>query len=187
MRRFALVVMLALSACRGGTEPAAVVQPPLVVKDAVPEYYESEKGRYAVTALVAGLVHPWGLAFLPDGAMLVTERPGRLRRITQTGEISEPIGGLPTIFVDGQAGLLDVAVSPTYATDQLVYMSFAEPTLRGNKAGTAVLLISTDLDELVELADSIAVVSNGSIVGRLENDGRARDRIGELMVGGSAS
>ena len=139
MRRFALVVMLALSACRGGTEPAAVVQPPLVVKDAVPEYYESEKGRYAVTALVAGLVHPWGLAFLPDGAMLVTERPGRLRRITQTGEISEPIGGLPTIFVDGQAGLLDVAVSPTYATDQLVYMSFAEPTLRGNKAGTAVL------------------------------------------------
>ena len=55
------------------------------------------------------------------------------------------------------------------------------------QTGTAVLLISTDLDELVELADSIAVVSNGSIVGRLENDGRARDRIGELMVGGSAS
>ena len=139
MRRFAVVVMLALSACRGGTEPAAVVQPPQGVKDAVPEYYESEKGRYAVTELVTGLVHPWSLAFLPDGAMLVTERPGRLRRITQAGEISEPIDGLPTIFVDGQAGLLDVAVSPTYATDQLVYVSFAEPTLRGNRAGTAVL------------------------------------------------
>ena len=138
MRRFAVVVMLALSACRGGTEPVAV-QPPLAVKDAVPEYYESEKGRYAVTELVTGLVHPWGLAFLPDGAMLVTERPGRLRRITQAGEISEPISGLPKIFVDGQAGLLDVAVSPSFATDQWVYLSFAEPTLRGNKAGTAVL------------------------------------------------
>ena len=139
MRRLAVVVLLALSACRGGGEPAAVLQPPQAVKDAVPEYHESEKGRYAVTPLVKGLVHPWGLAFLPDGAMLVTERPGRLRRITQSGVISEPISGLPKIFVDGQAGLLDVAVSPTHATDQFVYLSFAEPTLRGNKAGTAVL------------------------------------------------
>lgn len=139
MKRLLVVVVLALSACRGDAESTAVVQPPQAVKDAVPEYYESEKGRYAVTPLVKGLVHPWGLAFLPDGAMLVTERPGRLRRITQSGVISEPISGLPKIFVDGQAGLLDVAVSPTHATDQFVYLSFAEPTLRGNKAGTAVL------------------------------------------------
>ena len=68
MKHLLVVVVLALSACRGDAESTAVVQPPQAVKDAVPEQYESEKGRYAVTPLVKGLVHPWGLAFLPDGA-----------------------------------------------------------------------------------------------------------------------
>ena len=151
MKRLLLATLIALSACRGGADPVAVVQPPQAVKDAAPEYHESEKGRYAVTALVTGLVHPWGLAFLPDGSMLVTERPGRLRHITQSGAISEPISGLPKIFVDGQAGLLDVVVSPSFATDQWVYLSFAEPTLRGNKAGTAVLRGRLQGDALLDV------------------------------------
>ena len=76
---------------------------------------------------------------------------------------------------------------PSYGLDLKTVRLVHEQIRALAGAGMAVLLISTDLDELVELADSIAVVSNGSIVGQLENDGRARDRIGELMVGGSAS
>jgi glucose/arabinose dehydrogenase len=89
-----------------------------------------------VASVVSGLEHPWGLAFLPDGDMLVTERPGRLRRITKDGKISAPTAGLPKIFVSGQGGLLDVVLSPNFAEDRLVYFSFAEPGEGG--AGTAV-------------------------------------------------
>ena len=91
-----------------------------------------------IVELAVDFEHPWGLAFLPDGRMLVSERPGRLRIVGSDGRVSAPLAGLPDIFVDGQAGLLDVAVSPTFARDGLVYFSYAEPSFRGNKAGTAV-------------------------------------------------
>ena len=84
-----------------------------------------------------GLVHPWGLAFLPDGRLLVTERPGRLRIVDQQGELSAPIGGIPEVYANGQGGLLDVALAPDFATSQLVYLSFAEPR-GGGKNGTSV-------------------------------------------------
>lgn len=137
MRIPAVLLLLGLSAC-GGTQPASPASQPRTA-NAAPTVYASEKGAYAVTELVVGLEHPWGLAFLPGGDMLVTERPGRLRRISRAGQVSAPIAGLPALFVEGQAGLLDVAVSPTFASDNLVYLSYAEPNLRGNKAGTAVV------------------------------------------------
>ncbi|GAB2506733.1 hydrophobic compound transporter HcuB [Pseudoxanthomonas sangjuensis] len=133
---FVLLLPL-LAACRSGDAPPPAT-PPHAVRDAVPSVHASEKGDYAVTELVAGLDHPWSLAFLPEGGMLVTERPGRLRRIGADGRVSEPIAGLPKLFVEGQAGLLDVALSPDFVRDRLVYLSFAEPNLRGNVAGTAV-------------------------------------------------
>lgn len=136
MRRLSLVLLLGLAACRQDA-PAPAAQPH-VVRDAAPVRYASEKGAYAVTELVTGLEHPWSLAFLPDGGLLVTERPGRLRRIGADGQVSPPLAGLPDLFVDGQAGLLDVALSPQFARDKWVYLAFAEPTFRGNKAGTAV-------------------------------------------------
>jgi glucose/arabinose dehydrogenase len=131
------LLLAALSAC-DRSPPPAPAKPPQAVADAVPQPSTSEKTAFEVVEVVTGLEHPWALAFLPDGAMLVTERPGRLRRIGSDGEVSAPIAGLPDIFVDGQAGLLDVVLSPTFAQDRLVYVSFAEPNLRGNKAGTAV-------------------------------------------------
>ncbi|MET0654418.1 MAG: PQQ-dependent sugar dehydrogenase [Pseudoxanthomonas sp.] len=137
MRNLAFLLLLGLCAC-GDRQVAAPAKEPRAVQ-AASTVLDSEKGRYTVTEQIAGLEHPWGLAFLPGGDMLVTERPGRLRRISSAGQVSAPITGLPDIFVDGQAGLLDVAVSPTFASDNLVYLSFAEPTLRGNKAGTAVV------------------------------------------------
>jgi aldose sugar dehydrogenase len=90
-----------------------------------------------VTDVVRGLEHPWGLAVLPDGRMLVTERPGRLRIASPDGTMSEPLTGLPPVYARGQGGLLDVALSPGFAQDRLVYLSFSEPGEGG--AGTAVV------------------------------------------------
>lgn len=132
-----VLLLPVLAACRSGDAPPSVA-PPHAVRDAAPVVHASEKGDYAVTELVAGLDHPWSLAFLPEGGMLVTERPGRLRRIGADGRVSEPVAGLPKLFVEGQAGLMDIALSPDFARDRLVYLSFAEPNLRGNVAGTAV-------------------------------------------------
>jgi aldose sugar dehydrogenase len=133
-----LALMLALGACGAPPAPQPPAEPPRAAADARPQPMLSEKTAFEVVEQVTGLEHPWSLACLPDGAMLVTERPGRLRRIGTDGRVSAPIAGLPKVFVDGQAGLLDVVVSPTFAEDRMVYLSFAEPSLRGNKAGTAV-------------------------------------------------
>jgi len=91
-----------------------------------------------VTDVATGLNHPWGLAFLPDGRMLVTERPGRLRIVSRDGKLSAPLTGLPpNIHAVGQGGLLDVALDPGFATNQVIYLSFAESDSDGD-AGTAV-------------------------------------------------
>jgi hypothetical protein len=90
----------------------------------------------AHTVVASGLEEPWGLALLPDGRWLVTERPGRLRIITAAGAVSEPVGGLPAVDARGQGGLLDVVTGPTFGQDRLIYWSYAEPREGGN--GTAV-------------------------------------------------
>jgi glucose/arabinose dehydrogenase len=94
------------------------------------------EGVAEVTELVSGLEHPGGLAFLPDGRALVTERPGRLRIVSREGALSEPVAGVPKVYASGQGGLLDIAVDPAFASNGLVYLSFAEAGEGG--AGTAV-------------------------------------------------
>lgn len=102
------------------------------------ERYPSEQGTVLVREIASGLEHPWALAFLPDGQrMLVSERPGRLRRVSLDGQISEPITGVPDVFAQGQGGLLDVRLSPDFESDRLVYLSYAEQG-RDGLAGTAV-------------------------------------------------
>jgi glucose/arabinose dehydrogenase len=96
----------------------------------------SVKGALGVQAIAKGLEHPWSLAFLPDKRMLVTERPGRLRLVGPDGRVSEPLAGVPRVYASGQGGLLDVALSPAFAKDRLVYLSFAE-SVEGRR-GTAV-------------------------------------------------
>jgi glucose/arabinose dehydrogenase len=88
------------------------------------------------TNVAVGLEHPWAVAFLPDGRMLVTERPGRLRLVGRDGQLSAPLAGVPAVLARGQGGLLDVTLSPGFAQDGLVYLSFAEPG--GAGGGTAV-------------------------------------------------
>jgi glucose/arabinose dehydrogenase len=90
------------------------------------------------TQLVAdGLEHPWALAVLPDGRILVTERPGRLRLVGRDGKLSAPLAGVPDVYATRQGGLLDIALDPAFASNRLVYLSFAEAG-QGGTAGTAV-------------------------------------------------
>jgi aldose sugar dehydrogenase len=104
---------------------------------AQPRDLPSEKGVLRVHTVAEGLEHPWGLAFLPDGRMLVSERPGRLRLVTAGGALSAPLEGVPPVRAQGQGGLLDVALSPDFAEDRLVYFSYSEPGER-NTSGTAL-------------------------------------------------
>jgi aldose sugar dehydrogenase len=84
-----------------------------------------------------GLVNPWALAFLPDGRMIVSERPGRLRIIGTDGRPGEALQGVPPVDFGGQCGLLDVAVDPKFAENRLVWWSFAEPGEGGNSTALA--------------------------------------------------
>jgi glucose/arabinose dehydrogenase len=91
---------------------------------------------YAVTDYVTGVQKPWGLAFLPNGALLISEKPGRLR-VFENGKLSEPVTGLPQIDTRGQGGLLGLAIDPNYARNGLIYWSYAEGQPDG-KTNTAV-------------------------------------------------
>jgi len=100
--------------------------------------------------LAGPLEHPWGMAFLPGGGMLVTERPGRLRLIDEAGRLDpRPIDGVPRVWARGQGGLLDVALPPDFATSRLVYLAYAAPL--GNGAATRVARGRLDGHRLADL------------------------------------
>jgi aldose sugar dehydrogenase len=101
------------------------------------ESFQSQAGSVSVVTVADGLEQPWGLAFLPDGRMLVTEKDGRLRLVGSDGTLSEPLAGVPEVYDGGQGGLLDVVLDPDFASNQLVYLSFSEPSAGGT--GTAVV------------------------------------------------
>lgn len=126
-RAFAALLATAITACFASVAMAQTQRSPTPAVIDAP---------IRSTVVASGLEHPWGLAFLPDGRMLVTERPGRLRVVGTDGKLSPPLTGVPKVYASGQGGLLDVAVSPTFAQDRLVYFSFSEPGDGG--AGTAV-------------------------------------------------
>lgn len=91
------------------------------------ETVQTAAGAVAIEELASGLDHPWGMALLPDGRLLVTERAGRLRILGTDHRLSEPLAGTPEVFAEGQGGLLDVALDPDFATNRFVYLSYAEP------------------------------------------------------------
>ena len=88
--------------------------------------FRGEQGNLRVTTVARGLEHPWGLAFLPDGRMLVTERPGRMRVVARDGTLGAPLGNLPTVVAQGQGGLLDVVLDRGFATNRTIFFSFSE-------------------------------------------------------------
>ena len=89
---------------------------------ALAETFPSSAGDLAVDTVAGGLVHPWSLAFLPDGRMLVTERPGRMRIVTRGGALSPPLAGVPEVYAQSQAGLMDVMLDRDYAQNRTIYL-----------------------------------------------------------------
>jgi glucose/arabinose dehydrogenase len=111
--------------------------------------FDTQTGRMKAERVAGPLEHPWGLGFLPDGAILVTERPGRIRLVAPDGATSEPLKGTPQVFAQGQGGLLDLALDPDFANNRLVYMSYAEPGEGG--ASTAVARGRLEDNEIKDL------------------------------------
>jgi len=94
--------------------------------------FRSEKHVFRIVTLVEGLAHPWSLAFLPDGRMLVTERPGRLRMVSKDFRLDpKPVEGVPQVAAVGQGGLFDVALHPKYAENGWIYLSYSGPGAGG--------------------------------------------------------
>ena len=125
------------SACRGMATVLCGTVFALVSANCLSQEFRTERERVRIVTVARGLEHPWGLAFLPDGRMLVTERPGRLRIVARDGSLSAALTGVPAVFAQGQGGLLDVALDRNFAANRTLYLSYAEPDERGN-AGTAV-------------------------------------------------
>ncbi|MEK7381147.1 MAG: PQQ-dependent sugar dehydrogenase [Gemmatimonadota bacterium] len=109
--------------------------------------------RYQVTTVVEGLVNPWSMAFLPGGDLLVTERPGRLRIVRNGKLLPDPVPGVPVVFARGQGGLLDIALHPNFATNHLIYLSYAKPTMDSGGSTTAVARARFENDRLTDLTD----------------------------------
>jgi glucose/arabinose dehydrogenase len=93
---------------------------------------------FDVVTVAEGLQNPWGLAFLPGSKMLITERPGRLRVLSADGKLSASVTGLPAVDARGQGGLLDVALDPAFAKNNIIYWSYAEPAAEQGVNNTAV-------------------------------------------------
>jgi glucose/arabinose dehydrogenase len=129
-RAAAVVVAAALAAGAGASFAVAQAKK-------ASEVIASEKQAFSVETVAEGLERPWGLAFLPDGRMLVTEKAGRMRIVLPDGKLSAPVTGLPKVDARGQGGLLDVAVAPDFAQTRLVYFTFAEAG-EGGVNGTAL-------------------------------------------------
>lgn len=133
------VLALAMNACAQPAESpsaAAATPPPSVTASGL-----------RIETVASGLEHPWSVALLPDGGFLVTERPGRLRRVAADGTLSAPLAGVPAVFAEGQGGLLDVVLAPDHATSRRIYLSFAEAG-PGGTAGTAVASATLDASTL---------------------------------------
>ena len=100
--------------------------------------------RYEVTVMARGLANPWAVEPLPDGGVLVTEKPGRMRVVGRDGKVGAPLKGVPEVHSRGQAGLLDVALSPKFSSDRTIYWSYSEPRRDGNGTSVARGVLSKD-------------------------------------------
>jgi glucose/arabinose dehydrogenase len=161
-----------LVACGGGSGTDAEAAP-AAPATSVPA---SPPGPLRAVTVASGLVNPWSLAFLPDGGLLVTERPGRLRRVAPNGQlVAAAITGVPAVAATGQGGLFDVVLAADFASSRRLYLSYAEPGTgpeagrNGLAVGAAVL--SVDGSALTQwrviFRQSPKVASSGHFGGRI--------------------
>lgn len=113
------------------------------------QVFKSEAGNLQIETIATGLVNPWALAFLPDGRMLVTERPGRMRLITRDSKMSPPLAGVPKVAASGQGGLLDVIADRNFAQNRTIYFCYSDPVSGG--AQTALARAVLDAGEAPKL------------------------------------
>ena len=144
------MLMVAVAAAISAQAPADVAFAPLRAPPPPPQPAKGDrKTGYKVTEIARGLDHPWSMAFLPDGSILVTERAGRLRLIRDGSLRSTPIAGVPTVHTGGQAGLFDVVLHPKFIENNLVYLTYAAGTAAAN--GTQVARARFDGSTLQDL------------------------------------
>lgn len=127
------------------------IAPLLAATPSLAETFDSSAGPLSVERVAGPFDHPWSLAFLPDGGLLVTERPGRLVLLSEGGERLE-VAGAPEVASRGQGGLLDVALSPDFAETGLLFLSFSEPA-GGGRNNTAVARAVLQVGAPPELKD----------------------------------
>jgi len=149
--------------------PVAAIALLLVAAPAVAQTFRSSAGDLQVETVARGLSHPWGLAFLPDGRMLVTERPGRLRIATRDGKLSPPLAGVPKVFAQSQGGLHDVALDRGFAQNQTIYFCFAEPANGGGRTALARARLTDQetprLDDVQVIFRQLGPLSSGNHFG----------------------
>lgn len=116
---------------------------------------------YRVVTVAEGLVNPWSMAFLPNGDMLVTERPGRLRIVRDGALLPTPVAGVPEVLAQGQGGLLEVAPHPEFATNQLLYLTYSKPVDDGTTGTTALIRGRLVDDALVDVEELFEAQSRG--------------------------
>ena len=130
--------------------------------------FASSAGQLEVQTIATGLVHPWALAFLPDGKMLVTETPGRMRIVTPEGQLSPPLKGVPDVWASGQGGLLDVITDKGFAQNRTIYFCYAERTGGGGRTAVARAKLndgSGRLDEVKVIFRQDGPLSSGNHYG----------------------
>ncbi|OLB71535.1 MAG: hypothetical protein AUI16_23135 [Alphaproteobacteria bacterium 13_2_20CM_2_64_7] len=152
-----LLIVSAGALIAGGCAPAGA------------QVFHSSAGDLAMQTMARALDHPWALAFLPDGRILVTERPGRMRLIAKDGTLSPPLGGVPKVFASGQGGLHDVVLDRSFAQNHTVYLCYAEPVDgRGRTALARARLVdegTTRLDALQVIFRQAGPLSSGNHFG----------------------
>ena len=123
--------------------------------------FKSALHDYRVVTVVDGLVQPWSIAFLPNGDMLITERPGRLRIVRQGKLLPQPVEGVPKVFVSSQGGLLEVMLHPNFASNRLVYLTYSKPGADDMQSRTALIRGRFENDRLTGVEEIFDAVASG--------------------------
>jgi glucose/arabinose dehydrogenase len=193
----AVVLALAAAACSSpAAAPAdqrpAECKPVALGEPNVPEQQPAFQGQtracaapadvaFDVVVVAGGLEHPWAVEPLAGGDLLVTERPGRMRIVSASGEVGEPIEGVPAVDARGQGGLLDVALSPNFASDRTIYWSYSEPREGGNATSVARGVLAKDGRRLEQV--QVILRAMPTFAGRMHYGSRlVFDREGMLFV-----
>jgi glucose/arabinose dehydrogenase len=153
MRAIAFPVMILLVATVATSGRAAE---PVVIDGDVP----AEGGFRSVT-LLQGLEHPWSMAWLPNGDLLVTERPGRLRLVKGGRLVAAPVDGVPDVFAAGQGGLLDISLHPRFSENSRIYFSYAHGSAKTNHTRVAVAEFDGDRLESWTVIFQVGVHKSG--------------------------